>query len=330
MSKLLPMEGEWFKLPKKNIYFYKMDIYKKNLKPDNTLEQIFQSERKIYKVLNDIYRNKTKTKTQNGSFVLEKGNNQVTFDFIDFNKDYVLARLGRVSDKNAIQIRNTVTYIPKGINTSTNEEIEVYTYFLLDFNTGIISFISSMYAPSILKLKNLECIYDLKNFKFNIYPIVNKEAIKDVMKKQYVTKFDVEVAVPTDEILDLEGIGLSMKEYINVKELKYQRIGVTMKTVKPTGNVFKDKKKIKHLVNKIIGSNAEVKKITVDAKNDDENIKLYNLIEHKIIEKTDFESSVKNPEKYQKEVVQQLKKAYNENEESLKKYCKITNKKVDD
>lgn len=318
-------------LTTKNIYFYKMDIYKESLQKDNnTYKQEFHNERKIYDVLNNIRNNKTKTKTLNNSFALEKGSNQVTFDFINFDDKYVFARLGRINDKNAIQIRNKLTYVPKGINTGANEDIEIYTYFLLDFNTGIISFISSMYAPSINKLRRLDDIYDLNNYKFNVYPIVNKEAIAEVMKKEFITKFDIDVAVPTDEVLNLEGIGLSMKEFINVKDLKYQRVTITMKTVKPDGNVFTNSKIIKKFVDKVSNSELNIMSMTANAKNDNEKTIPYNLIEHKLIEKKDFDSTAKTPSKYEKEVLLHLSKAYNENKEHLKRYCKITNQKVDD
>lgn len=303
-----------------------MDVYKEIVRPDGSLEQKYFSERKIHDILNAIRKDTGKTK--NNSFILEKGINQVTFDFIDFDKNFVFARLGRINDKNTVQIRNRVTYAKKDINTGANEDIEVYTYFLLDFDTGIISFISGTYTPSIMKLLRLEIIYRDDNFKFKIYPIVNKEVLADVMKKQYITKFDFEIALPSDNILDLDGIGLSMKDFINIHGMKYQKVNVVLKASRDR-SVFKDSKIIKKLVDKLLSFGKEVKSMNVDAKNEEENIMRYNLIEHKIIQKADFKSKVNDSANYEKEVKQHLCRLYKENKENLIKFCSITNKRLE-
>jgi hypothetical protein len=309
---------------KTKVYFYKMDIFtqvylKNDLKLD-TVRKIYYPERVLFKEFDNIY----KTKTINNSIALEKGNNQVTLEFIYFEKDFMFARMGRISDANRVHIRNKIDFSYKEIERDKDEGIEIYTYFLLNFNTGIISFITGLGTPQITKLNNLIKLGS-KKYDTEIVPIINSDVIEIVKNKPIISKFQVKIALPSDEILDMEHLGLSLRDFINIKDLKYQTIDITIKAEREK-NVFNLSRMIEDVINKIKSLKiGQIKTLMAEAKDLNGEIESYNFLEEKFIQQIKINEEQR--EEGPKTIFKALKDIYEKHEATLKKFCRISNER---
>src|SRR5699024_10700783 len=76
-------------------------------------------------------------------------------EVIKQNEKYIFARLGRMKDIHQFHLRNRNTFKPAPIDKDEDQEIEVFTYLLLDRENFIISYLREQSAPSIQRLGHL-------------------------------------------------------------------------------------------------------------------------------------------------------------------------------
>lgn len=145
-----------------------------------------------------------------------------TADIFDY-KDRLLIRLGNEKPAGSFLLRNYNTNMPSNILDSKDPSngIEVYTYILLDYNTGVLAIVNHQSAPSY-KILNYFFAKYLPEYYINFTPIPNPDGIDRIyyLKEPKISNVEVEVPIPsaevlekifnwkTKDILDIQGKGL--------------------------------------------------------------------------------------------------------------------------
>lgn len=261
--------------------------------------------------------------------IIEFGNNissPIKCENID-NCDYIFGRIGRKKDINNIQKRNTKNLDSNYIERNDDEDIEVFTYFYLFFeredNKLAIAYLTSLSAPNIRNLSKLISRYHTdKNRVLEISPIITKGVTEVLKKKDVINAFSYKIAVPSDKILGLDGIGLPEKVYTELENVKSTEIVVTV-TAERNKNLLKDKNIIDTLRDYIYEThNSKVKSCIAKAKNNGQRLLPYHFLDNEFIEKVSFKYNTFEGEKRVNEVKQVLLKKYVDHRKELIEYMK--------
>ena len=229
--------------------------------------------------------------------------------------DYVFARIGRKKDINELQRRNRTNFQSQNIDKSDDEDIEVFTYFYMIFERTeekvSIVYLTSMSAPGIRHLDKLMTKYAIDNKKSTfISPIITKNVANVLKKKDIVNAFSYKIAVPTDKIIGLDGIGLSEDAYDNLKNVKTTEVVITI-TAERNQNLFKDKGEIAKLTDKIYKTHgSKVKDCLAKAKNNNGALIPYHFLDNEFIEKTTFKYTSEDGDLRVEEIKHKLLEKY--------------------
>lgn len=176
----------------KKAYFYWIELL------DN------QNNKKDISELKPIFQNIFKENSSNKCLKLDdKIDNKVKMDILR-DDNYLFCKLSKEKDNALIQIRDSETnkanlvINPRDID---KKAIEIYTYFLLDYQQGIVSIIHGRSAPSEKILINILDRYNT-NYKLQINNVFSIDSYKKLYKKgSKLAKICVEFSKPNDEIV---------------------------------------------------------------------------------------------------------------------------------
>lgn len=270
----------------KNVYFYAMYLIEDEKPIDHT---------NIKTIFDEVF-NSTGVKVFGGikSIEIESPSSKIYIDKKWENDNYLYGSIGRIKENNSIQIRDFVTCETSDVLDSSlidKRGLEVFTYFLMDYKTGIVCAVKNLGAPSIrtlceiIKKKGEE--YDAVTKPiFNIGP----EKIEKLMKCDILYSIDMSHAIPDPSVLGPMGMGT--KEI-----LKLTKAGVGKsyaRTIIRGGMrkaLLKGNSKIKNVVKSFIDNIQDYDKLIVHAKIEGEEEDGYNLVEQFAKEKIKISDS---------------------------------------
>ncbi len=150
-------------------------------------------------------------------------------DVFSYEEKYLFIRLSGQKPSGGYLHRDYTTNIPEGVLEGINEEeegLEVYTYALLDYETGIMAIVNQQSAPSYKVINYIFSEYN-SEYYLEFKAIPNPDGIERIYKAEEprITQVEIEVPVPDaatlqqmfgwneEDILDVQGKGLkaSMK-----------------------------------------------------------------------------------------------------------------------
>ncbi|MES1045306.1 hypothetical protein HYI36_18490 [Bacillus sp. Gen3] len=302
----------------KNIYFHKLDIYKRNFlkkkgQADTQVKNYLDSKGKNA-IFDDIINNKL----SNNCIEITDEIGTKTLEILKHNKDYIFARIGKYQDLISVHLRNTKTYEPKEISRTADQELEIFTYLLLDRTNYIISFLKEHAAPSIRTLQYLiDNNYSGKELFGEISGVIVEDAIPLLKAKDKVGTISYRVTVPTDNILSYDDIGLSQKEFIYLRNQKHTEIEVKL-IAERNKSAFDNGRGIEKVLRKILDKTDKVK---VRAKDDDGYMQTYSVVESLLTKRVKFEFD-REAEQIQNEIYSKLKTTYESNKQEIVDYVK--------
>ena len=148
---------------------------------------------------------------------IEKENEIFVIELIKKNNKLAFLKLGIQNASNAVALRNGETLESDEVDIAPNQSLETYTYCLIDFATTIVSYVNTNTSPRISVLKDLfEKCYGKEGFSPSMNIIFAPDAIKEILKKKRVLKIQVDVAVPSDNVLT---------QYLEVSEGTFDGLG---------------------------------------------------------------------------------------------------------
>ncbi|WP_018249808.1 hypothetical protein [Orenia marismortui] len=304
-------------MAQRTVYFYQMEIFK-NIAQNEEGKQKYLDRKRIKDIYNLILDEKNLT---NSCLVIKRTPRQQTLEVIDFNDEYLFARLGKTKNDTAVHLRDRIDLKPAEIEKEDNQDIEIYTYFLLNFKTGIVTFINTLSAPSITVLNDLITQFvSQKNIGTEILPILTKDVVDIIKGKGVISNIQFSVALPSDEVLGYKEIGLNEKEFdkIHTGNLKKQEVSVKLISNR-NRSIFENlpAQKIKEFISSVFNtSRGHISKCKIKAKDHGEKLDEYDILRNKITKKATF--------KYDNNegILNKLKEIYISKEDELLKYTR--------
>jgi len=195
----------------RRVYYYKISIFDRYVNNDETIN--------AHTIFNEIFTTNCVNINGFDSLTLDVGEHNVdriTMDILHRDGNYLFARVGKTKDINEALIRDIRT---NEINTvvdvadNENKKLEIFTYFLLDYTTGVLAFIEGQAAPNVSNLTNIIYRYN-DGYLMNIENIVSNETVRTLLTPgSIISKLNYNFRVPAPEIL--EGLHLP-RELIDV------------------------------------------------------------------------------------------------------------------
>ena len=135
---------------------------------------------------------------------IEYNNINFVVEVIQYNtaNHRAFVSIGYQNHANTTALRDQSTLELSAVPMAPSQKLELFTYCLIDFSTGVVSHISLTSAPRVGTLKAMFDHYLLKEFKTSssLSAIMSSDII-DMIKNKRASKITVSVAVPNDEIL---------------------------------------------------------------------------------------------------------------------------------
>ncbi|MCX0397428.1 hypothetical protein QTH53_01925 [Clostridium perfringens] len=195
----------------RNVYYYCVEI--RDVKSNTNVTS------EIKKIFNSIFDENTVFIDGHRSLKLQNGN--ITLDILVNNEKYLFARVGKETEHYNILKRNKATMGAEPVikNEDINTVLEVCTYFLLDYDNGIVGFIFGKSAPTPNALVNIVTDYNMENI-MNITRIASPESVRALLKPgSTIKKVKYVMRTPNIEILE----ALKIKDKVKEKMIRMEK-----------------------------------------------------------------------------------------------------------
>ena len=249
--------------------------------------------------------------------------NHVNFvvEVIQYNTDNHLAfiSIGYQNHANTAALRDQGTLELSAVPMTPTQKLELFTYCLIDFSTGVVSHISLTNAPRIGALRTMFDHYLLNDFKTScsISAIMSSDIIEMIQNKR-TSKITVSVAVPDDTTLS-DRIGVGRTAFDKLQNIK--KVGYTYTlSAKRLRNIFNSPADVGKVVAAIKEEHGnQLQSLKINAKSDGEETQVYDLLQQNLTKKVAFDVediSELTPEDFHVSITT----CYNANKDDLIKY----------
>lgn len=308
----------------KKVYFYAI-----------TLKQTIKNE-KINDRLKDILENIFERECTNNdgikTMTINCQKENISLDILKEDGEYLFGRVSKPKDSSYALIRDNETKRCENVLTEEDilrKNLEICTYFLLDYTTGIIGYITGKSAPTVYSLTNIVNQYDA-NYFMTIDCILNPESVNALISAgTEIGRIKYTYRVPNVEILSY--LGLNREQIVALGETDVQEIELVIKS-EPRKPLAKGHPIIQTLINAFRNLPNNVKEtVNFIGKTETTATQSYKFEEQNII----FSIDVPNEKIHQgikrkltvnevaDKIFENLKKVYIENREHLIRFANI-------
>lgn len=201
-------------------------------------------------------------------------------EIISFTDHRGFLKIGQQNPANTVALRDRRTLETESVPMTENQLLELYTFCLIDFETGIVSYIGINGAPRISAIRTLfeQSADQNEKITAHLAAIMTRDILDILVKKHIISKLSVTVAIPEDQILS--DIGLDMKSFDDIRNIRsrtatYKIVGQRNK------NIFSSSGKLAELIASIkmkYGDN--LKGLSANARDRDEKSQPYDLLQY--------------------------------------------------
>lgn len=179
---------------------------------------------------------------------------RITMDVIENDENYLFARLGKLKGNGEVLVRDLKTYTANGIANERTRP-ETYTYFLLDYNYGILGYLNNVAIPKPDVIKKIFEIYNEK-YSMSIENIVNPKTVRDLMNPgSELGKIEYSYKIPNIHILS--DLGLDRETVVALDDIDYDTVNIVIRS-SPRKKLTKEHKIINNLV-ELFDRNGKIK-----------------------------------------------------------------------
>lgn len=310
---------------KRKISFYKLILEKTEfVNGTNSIKTTTLDHEKMVKHFEKIYAKTQKLENGNRAALVNTSSEVYVIEFVEYSRNhYLFMKVGRQNPAETVALRDINTLETQLVPMSQTQMLELFTYCLLDFDTGIISYIGLNGAPRISAIREFFNENEQRDgwVSAKIAVIMTQDIIKAILHKQVISKLELTVSVPDDDILS-DKLGLSEKDFDLLQNVRTKTISYSI-TAKRNRTVFKSNSELAILIANLKGKFGDrLKKLSVKAKNPEENSEVYNLLSYSFTKSVLIENSTA-----QKIDTNGFKNilfdAYDSNKEELLKYSRM-------
>ena len=198
----------------------------------------------------------------------------------DFMDDRAFLKIGQQNPSNTVALRDRTTLETENVPMRESQLLELYTFCLIDFESGIVSYIGINGAPKISAVRNLfdQTLEPGENTSAHLAAIMTDDILQVLVRKHIISKVSVTVAVPEDQILS--DIGLDIENFdairnVRTKTATYILVGRRNK------NIFTSSSKLAEMIAAIkIKFGDNLQGLTANAKDYNEKSQTYDLLQY--------------------------------------------------
>ncbi|WP_080872534.1 hypothetical protein [Oceanobacillus timonensis] len=299
----------------KNVFFHRMLMYRRffrqNPNGNEVMEKDYQPLQRLDETFMDLIDNYSENNCLrlNGEF-----EENVVLEILNVSERYIYARIGKQQDILTVHLRDTETLEPSEIERVGNQQLEIFTYLLIERENYIISFLREQSAPSIQELGKLVSNFLGPNWELHseISSVMIDDAIPILANKDIIGSMEYKVAVPSDELLDIDQLGLNRQQFEMLTNQK--NIDFTVKLVAERNrDAFENRGALRGFFESI----ADVaRNIKIKAKNNNEYMQTFKLEDSPFTrnERFDFDREAEN---IQNEIRERLEYVFETNRDDI-------------
>lgn len=280
-------------ITRRKISFYKLVLEKTEfVNGTNSIKTTPLDHEQMVKYFEKIFAKTQKLENGNRAALVDTSSEKYVIEFVGYSGNrYLFMKVGRQNPAETVALRDINTLETQLVPMSQTQMLELFTYCLLDFDTGIISYIGLNGAPRISAIREFFNENEQKDGWINakIAVIMTQDIIKTILHKKVISKLDLTVAVPDDDILS-DKLGLSEKDFDLLQNVRTKTISYSI-TAKRNRTVFKSNSELAILIADLKGKFGDkLKKLSVNAKNPEENSQIYNLLSYSFTKSVQIEN----------------------------------------
>lgn len=237
----------------------------------------------------------------------------VVIEIVEHTEKYGVFKIGHQKTANTVGLRNYKTLSFSNVPMKEEEDLEMYTYCYMDYSNFVCAIISVYGAPTISALTNMFRNYFSSEYKEKVMyitadSILSTETIEMLSNKEVITNVTATIALPQEKILD-QYVYLNRKEFGTLHDVKSSEITLNI-VGKRNSNLFYQPNQLVKVFNQMQDIyDKNLKSFSVKAKNKDEKMETYNVLNYKFTRSISL-SSEDSSKFTEKEIVKNLKHAY--------------------
>lgn len=310
----------------KNVYFHQLHLYKVE---NDSKKQSSKKGDKLYQtssLLNEKFQhiiNRELNEHKCIRITEEDNGKSEVLEIIKEDEDYIFARLGRMRDIHQFHLRNTKTFKPDPIDKNDDQEIEIFTYLLIDRKDFIISYLKEQSAPSIQRLGNvITQVFKSNGFFGEISSITIEDALPLISKKDEIGTINYRVSIPPEgsKYFNQEYTGLTEKEYEQLSNQKSIEFEIKLVANRSKDSFEGNRNGFSDIIKKITRF---AKSVKVKAKNKDEYMQEYKIVDSPFTKRQKFVFD-STAESISGEIFTQLRYVYQTNKKEIEQFYRKT------
>ena len=269
----------------------------------------------------NIYDNKMQLLSNgNKAITVTLSNGADVVEVLEFSNHRAFVKVGQQNPSNTVALRNQATLETEDVPMSENQLLELFTYCFIDFETGIISYISISGAPRVSTIRAMfdHCFLYTENVTTKLAAIMIDDIAAKLSHKHTISKLEIEVAVPSNRILSDLGVnpaGYDALKNVRTRTATYEVISHRNK------NMFEDERGFLTLIGDLKSSLGEsLLKLRANAKAENEPSQTYDLLQYSFTKTVNLERE--NIETIGAEEFKEiLAETYTQSKDELLRYC---------
>ena len=266
----------------RKVSFYRLSLEKQTRLPGMRTVRVTQlNNSEIEDCFREIYNEKMQVLSDNHKAInITASNGHYVIEAISFEDHRAFLKIGQQNPANTVALRDRTTLETENVPMRESQLLELYTFCLIDFESGIVSYIGINGAPKISAVRNLfdQTLKPGENTSAHLAAIMTDDILQVLVRKHIISKVSVTVAVPEDQILS--DIGLDIENFdairnVRTKTATYKLVGRRNK------NIFTSSSKLAEMIAAIkIKFGDNLQGLTANAKDYNEKSQTYDLLQY--------------------------------------------------
>lgn len=305
----------------RKISFFRISLEKHKLIEKRNMTQIYELDNsETEDLFQEVYNKMTTLKNDHKACNVRTPNNDYVIEAYEYSNHILVARIGQQNTADTVALRDYETLESEDVPMSDNQLLELYTFFMIDFETGILSYVGLSGAPKLSAIKQFfDDVLSSQCIVAKISVIMTDDVLGLLTRKDTISKITLSVALPDDEILS-EVVGLSKKDFDMLDNVKTRTATIKLVANK-NKNILKSSNELETFIERIKEKFGDsVQHININAKNSDERTQTYDLMEYNFTKKVEINGKYSGFS--QNELIEVLKTTYNTNKRDLIRYSK--------
>ena len=264
----------------RKVSFYRLGLIQQTAIDNNTIRERHLQNNEIEEKFNLIYEEKASELNGGGrALSVSTSASDYVVEIMDYANHIAFVKIGQQNPSNTVALRDMTTLETEDVPMRASQSLELYTFCLIDFETGIVSYIGINGAPKISAIRSLfNQSLNEENIYASLAAIMTNDILQTLIAKRIISKVSLTVAVPQDHVLRDMGVGentFDSLQHVKTSTATYNVVASKNK------NIFRNSRTLGELIASVrekFGDN--LIKISANAKDFNEQSQTYDLLHY--------------------------------------------------